>query len=79
MKPVHVDAVVAALDVATAGSVAFGEGDAQKPLADSLKTVFEGLTGSVSFAEQATVKRAADAKPNPLLADIDTRLKPNQS
>jgi len=83
MKPVHVDAVVAALDVATAGGVAFGEGEGgtqtQKPLADSLKTVFAGLTGSVSFAEQATVKRAADAKPNPLLADIDTRLKPKQS
>jgi len=73
MKPVHVDAVVAALDVATAGSVAFGEGDAQKPLADSLKSVFEGLTGSVSFAEQATVKRAADAKANPLLADALAR------
>jgi len=73
MKPVHVDAVVAALDVATAGSVAFGEGDEQKPLADSLKRVFEGLAGSVSFAEQATVKRAADTKPNPLLADALAR------
>jgi len=73
MKPVHVDAVVAALDVATAGSVAFGEGDAQKPLADSLKTVFEGLTDSVSFAEQATVKRAAHAQTNPLLADALAR------
>jgi len=73
MKPVHVDAVVAALDVAAAGGVAFGEGDAQKPLADSLKTVFEGLTGSVSFAEAATVKRAADAQTNPLLADALAR------
>jgi len=77
MKPVHVDAVVAALDVASAGSVAFGEGDAQKPgqspLADSLKTLFEGLAGSVSFAEQATVKRAADVHTNPLLADALAR------
>jgi len=73
MKPVHFDAVVAALDVAAVGSVAFGEGDAQKPLADSLKSVFEGLAGSVSFAEQATVKRAADAQTNPLLADALAR------
>jgi len=77
MKPVHVDAVVAALDVAAGDSVAFAEGQSQKPgqapLADSLKTLFEGLAGSVSFAEQATVKRAADAHTNPLLADALAR------
>jgi len=71
MKPVHVDAVVAALDVAAGDSVAFAEG--QSPLADSLKTLFEGLAGSVSFAEQATVKRAADVHTNPLLADALAR------
>jgi len=71
MKPVHVDAVVSALDNAGSGQVAFAEGGAS--LADTLRGVFEGLTGSVSFAERATVARAAPAAVNPLEADAIAR------
>jgi len=73
MKPAHFDAVVSVLDVACSGGLAFAEGDTQKPLADGLKRVLEGLTGSVSFAEQATVARASRSESNPLLADALAR------
>jgi hypothetical protein len=78
MKPVHVPAVVAALDFAEAGEspLEFGEGDDRQPLAEGLKAIFSELAGGVSFAEQAAKDRAGkahDKTTNPLLADAAAR------
>lgn len=78
MKPVHVAAIVAALDYAEGGAkpLEFGEEDEREPLSEGLKKVFNALTGSVSFSEQATKERAGKtSKPseNPLLADAEAR------
>ncbi|NMX60204.1 peptidase [Pseudomonas sp. WS 5079] len=78
MKPVHVDAIVAALDFAEGGAkpVEFGEGDEREPLSEGLKKVFNTLAGSVSFSEQASKERAgkiSKQSANPLLADAEAR------
>lgn len=78
MKPVHVAAIVAALDYAEGGEkpLEFGEDDEREPLAEGLKKVFNTLTGSVSFSEQATKERAGKTtkqSQNPLLADAEAR------
>lgn len=78
MKPVHVPAIVAALDYAEGGTkpLEFGEDDEREPLADGLKKVFSALTGAVSFSEQATKDRAGKhtkQPENPLLADAEAR------
>lgn len=78
MKPVHVAAIVAALDYAEGGEkpLEFGEEDEREPLAEGLKKVFNALTGSVSFSEQATKDRAgkhSKQSENPLLADAEAR------
>ena len=78
MKPVHVPAIVAALDYAEGGEkpLEFGEDDEREPLAEGLKKVFNALTGSVSFSEQATKDRAgkhSTQSENPLLADAEAR------
>ena len=80
MKPVHVSAVVAALDYAEAGAkpLEFGEADDRQPLSEGLKAVFKELAGSVSFGEQATKERAGkkvDTSINPLVADAEARSK----
>lgn len=78
MKPVHVPAVVAALDFAESGEtpLEFGEGDARQPLGEGLKAIFAELAGGVSFSERATKARATaatDKTSNPLLADAEAR------
>ena len=78
MKPVYAAAVVAALDFAESGDtpLAFGEGDERELLSEGLKAIFKALTGSVSFAEQASKGRAGKAintAVNPLLADAEAR------
>ncbi len=78
MKPVHVPAIVAALDYAEGGEkpLEFGEDDEREPLADGLKKVFSALAGAVSFSEQATKDRAGKTSKqseNPLLADAEAR------
>lgn len=78
MKPVHVAAVVAALNFAEAGDkpLEFGEADDSQPLAEGLKAVFQELTGAVSFGEQASKARAGktvDKTINPLVADAEAR------
>ncbi|MFJ4141426.1 peptidase [Pseudomonas sp. NPDC089734] len=78
MKPVHVAAVVAALDFADSGAkpLEFGEADDRQPLSEGLKAVFQELTGAVSFGEQASKARAGktmDKSVNPLVADAEAR------
>lgn len=78
MKPVHVAAIVAALDYAEGGTkpLEFGEDDDREPLAEGLKKVFSALTGAVSFGEQASKERVgkhAKQSVNPLLADAEAR------
>lgn len=83
MKPAHVAAVVAALDFAETGDkgdkpLEFGEADDRQPLAEGLKAVFQGLTGAVSFGEQASKARIGkthDKTINPLVADAEARSK----
>lgn len=80
MKPVHVAAVVAALDYAESGDkpLEFGEADDRQPLTEGLKAVFQELTGAVSFGEQASKERAGktqDKTINPLVADAEARSK----
>ena len=70
--------MVAALDFAESGDtpLAFGEGDERELLSEGLKAIFKALTGSVSFAEQASKGRAGKAintAVNPLLADAEAR------
>lgn len=78
MKPVHVAAIVAALDYAEGGEkpLEFGEDDEREPLAEGLKKVFSALTGAVSFSEQASKERVGKhtkQSDNPLLADAEAR------
>jgi len=83
MKPVHVAAVVAALNFAETGDkgdkpLEFGEADDRQPLTEGLKAVFQELTGAVSFGEQASKERAGKAQDktiNPLVADAEARSK----
>lgn len=78
MKPVHVPAIVAALDYAESGEkpLEFGEDDEREPLGEGLKKVFSALTGAVSFSEQASKERVGKhtkQSDNPLLADAEAR------
>lgn len=78
MKPLHVAAIVAALDYAEGGEapLEFGEEDDREPLSNGLKAVFNELAGGVSFAEQATkvrVGKTTASTANPLLADAEAR------
>jgi len=74
MPPVHVDAVVAALDATASPGPAFAE-SGTPPAAQALRNLFEALAGSrgVSFAEQATRARGAVPESNPLLVDALAR------
>jgi hypothetical protein len=78
MKPLHAPVVIAALDAAQSGAtpLQFGEGDQCHPLSEGLKSLFNDLAGTVSFAEVATKHRADQAlsqTTNPLLADAEAR------
>jgi hypothetical protein len=78
MKPLHAPVVIAALDAAQSGAtpLQFGEGDQCQPLSEGLKSLFNDLAGTVSFAEVATKQRADHAlsqTTNPFLADAEAR------
>lgn len=78
MKPLHAPVVIAALNAAQSGAtpLQFGEGDQRQPLSQGLMSVFNDLTGTVSFTEVATKLRAGEAlsqATNPLLADAEAR------
>jgi hypothetical protein len=78
MKPMHCQAVIAALDFVEAQDtpLEFGEHEDRQPLAEGLKALFSELTGKVNFSEQASKERAGhapDTTPNPLLADAQNR------
>ena len=79
VKPKHKDALVAFLDFAEAPatdgqSVAFGEGDARKPLGAALREFVQDLGPVVDFSEHATTGRAKPTTTtNPLIADAEAR------
>ncbi len=77
LLPAHRPVAVAMLDnlAAQPGTVQFGEGDEQVPLADKFKAFLKGLPDTVQFGEIAINGNAAKtAEANPLLADAEARV-----
>ncbi|MFT0531609.1 peptidase [Castellaniella hirudinis] len=80
LPPARMDLVVGLLDLAatpdaSGASLAFSEGDAQRPLLAGLQELLQGLPTQLAFGEFAAKPRAAGAQPveNPLVADARRR------